>query len=182
MRGHPALPFLALGPVVLGGLWLAHARGVDPLPAVAWFGGGWLTWTLAEYLMHRFFFHLARTSEARRVIAFLVHGHHHIYPSDRRRLAATPLQFASVTLLFLGVWQLAAGPAWPVALAGSTWGYLVYEAVHYRAHHGRPRTRLGRALRRHHLQHHHHDNRQRYGISSPLWDWILRTAGTRTPK
>lgn len=55
-------------------------------------------------------------------------------------------------------------------------GYLAYEALHHRAHHERaPKSRVLRALVRHHLRHHYLAPDACWGISSPLWDWIFRT-------
>jgi dihydroceramide fatty acyl 2-hydroxylase len=125
--------------------------------------------------MHRFLFHARVTSETGKIVTFLAHGHHHVYPQDPRRIAATPLQLGSLALLFWGAFELALGTRAPIAMAGMLAGYLAYERVHWSAHHGQPRTTLGRALRRYHLAHHHRDPRHHWGIGSPLWDLVFRT-------
>ncbi len=174
-RAPPWSPYALHLPLVA----LILAFGTAPLsPArvAALVAAGALAWTLVEYWLHRLFFHLGPTSDARRVTAYLVHLHHHHAPADRARLVATPAQSLSLALLLLGAYTLGAGPAarWPL-LAGSLLGYLAYELVHLCAHHGRPRTALGRALRRHHLRHHFADAGHNFGISSPLWDLVFRT-------
>lgn len=177
-RTPPWLPCALVLPVealfIARGLPLVSAR---PIVALGLFGLGAVTWTLVEYLMHRFLFHAPVTSETGRIVTFLAHGHHHVYPQDRRRIAATPLQIGSLSLLFWGGFDLTLGAAAPIAMAGTLAAYLAYEVVHWRAHHGRPTTALGRALRRHHLAHHHVDPRFRWGIGSPLWDIVFRTMG-----
>lgn len=177
-RTPPWLPYVLVLPVlglcVSLGLPLVVAR---PAFALGLFGLGAVSWTLVEYLMHRFLFHAPVTSETGRIITFLAHGHHHVYPHDPRRIAATPLQIGSLSLLFWGAFELTLGAATPIAMAGTLAAYLAYEVVHWRAHHGRPTTALGRALRRHHLAHHHVDPRFRWGIGSPLWDVVFRTMG-----
>lgn len=137
---------------------------------------GALAWTFVEYWLHRLFFHLRPGGDARRVTSYIVHRHHHAAPADRARLVATPAQSVSLALLLLAVYGALAGPSarWPL-IAGTLLGYLGYELVHYSAHHRRPRTALGRALRRHHLRHHFADAGTNFGISSPLWDLVFRT-------
>jgi dihydroceramide fatty acyl 2-hydroxylase len=169
----PWLPYLVIGPIVIAILatetW--SARSVVLLVI------GALVWSLVEYAMHRFLFHARATSENARAVLLLVHGHHHVWPDDRWRIAATPIQFGSLALLLDGVFELALDRASAdVAFAGAMIGYLAYEAVHYHAHHGRARDGILGALRRHHMLHHHDDPRSRWGIGSPLWDWVFRTA------
>ena len=174
-RTPPWAPYVVVSPIIAA-LLLAGATRVAVLEITGLVLAGVLAWTLVEYLMHRFLFHFRARTPRGRVVSFLVHGHHHLYPDDPSRIAATPLQFGSLALLAGGVSHLALGPrSWAPALAGFLIGYLAYEAIHFFAHYGSPRTSLGRALRRHHLRHHHESARARWGISSPLWDWVFRT-------
>jgi sterol desaturase/sphingolipid hydroxylase (fatty acid hydroxylase superfamily) len=169
-RGHPALPFVLAMPAI--GFFLERAPPLDPLASVGIFALGALAWTLVEYAMHRFLFHLRRA----KTIAFIVHGHHHVSPRELSRLAATPVQLGSLALLLAGFWQLALPSAWTLAMAGTLSGYLAYEALHHVAHHETPKNALVRALARHHLKHHYEHPDACFGISSPLWDWIFRTS------
>lgn len=174
-RAHWLSPYLIYLPPIA--IILAFGTSSFDLPRLlALVGGGWLVWTLVEYWLHRAFFHLRPATPARAVTSFLVHRHHHVAPNDRTRLVATPLQSGALALLLLAVYTPLAGPAarWPL-LAGSLLGYLAYELAHYSAHHRRPRTALGRALRRRHLRHHFTDRGADFGISSPLWDLVFRT-------
>jgi hypothetical protein len=175
-RSHPLVPYLLVLPSAAACAWRGIDLGVAPLAALGLAGVGWLAWSLVEYLMHRFLFHARVTSETGRIATLLAHGHHHVWPQDPRRIAATPIQIGSLALLFHGLFRVALGPAmgW-CALAGALAGYVAYEAVHWHCHHGRPRTRLGRALKEHHMRHHHAEPRSRWGIGSPLWDWVFRT-------
>ena len=54
-------------------------------------------------------------------------------------------------------------------------GYLAYEYVHLALHHASPKSRLGCYFRRHHLTHHAHGREGNFGVSSPLWDFLLGT-------
>lgn len=176
--GHPALPFVLVTPAV--GYALDRHAAQPPAGALGsalLFALGVLGWTLVEYLMHRFLFHPPARSPLVRVIAFIIHGHHHVTPRERSRLAATPVQIASLSLLMGGLWHLALGPErLPILMAGTLSGYLAYEAIHHLAHQEQPTSRLLLALVRHHRRHHERGD-TRWGISSPLWDWVFRTLG-----
>lgn len=175
-RGHPALPFVVVAPLLGWCLSEYRAAPVHGLAAsLGLFALGALAWTLLEYLMHRFLFHFPAKGDPGKVTTFIVHGHHHVHPDEPSRLAATPVQFLSLLALMWGLWRLTLGDAWTIALAGTMTGYLAYEAVHHVVHHGSGGGPILRALRRHHLAHHHGGERSRWGISSPLWDWVFRT-------
>jgi len=173
----PWLPYLVMGPIAIGSLTESYfALSTTRWLALAAFGA--LVWSLVEYAMHRWLFHAPATSESSRVVLLLVHGHHHVWPDDRWRIAATPIQFGSLALLLFGIFSLALpGPDAHATFGGAMVGYLAYEAVHYFAHHGRVQDGWLGALRRHHMRHHHDDPRSRWGIGSPLWDVVFRTMG-----
>lgn len=176
-RSHPAMPYVAVLPFALACAWYALALGVPPATGAALFALGWLAWTLVEYLMHRFLFHWPARGETARIATLLAHGHHHVWPQDPRRIAATPIQVISIALLFHGIFRLALGERWAwAAMSGAMAGYVAYEAVHWMCHHGRPRSRVLRALKEHHMRHHHLAPGSRWGIGTPLWDWVFRTA------
>ena len=56
-------------------------------------------------------------------------------------------------------------------------GYLAYDGTHYAVHHFRMSSPWGRWIKRYHMIHHHTGVDARYGVSSPLWDWVFGTAG-----
>lgn len=173
----PWLPYVTIGPLAIAAMiGASSALGAGWLALDA--ALGMLVWSLVEYLMHRFLFHAPAKSEAARVVLLLVHGHHHLWPDDPRRVAATPIQFGSLALLLHGLTTLALpSPHARAVWAGTMLGYLAYEAAHWIAHHGRATDGALGALRRHHMQHHHVDPASRWGIGSPLWDYVFRTTG-----
>jgi len=167
------LPFVTYAPLVAGLLVAQRRAGLLHLgwPVLA----GVLLWTLVEYVLHRFGLHLPQHSRAWRVAYFLVHGHHHADPRDSERLVAALPQSALLLALVYGLASLALdGAAAAALLAGTTLGYLAYEAAHWSIHHVRRPGPLLRRLARHHLAH-HGDPTSRYGISSPLWDVLFGT-------
>ena len=54
-------------------------------------------------------------------------------------------------------------------------GYFFYEYLDFQAHHGTSRGRLTRYFRKYHLQHHNYDATVRYGVTSPLFDYLFGT-------
>ena len=61
---------------------------------------GLFIWTITEYLLHRFIFHLELKSKIGARIHFIFHGVHHDYPSDSRRLVMPPSVSIPLATLF----------------------------------------------------------------------------------
>jgi hypothetical protein len=174
-RSHPLIPYVSVLPFAM---FCAFRARVSMLgEGLLFFTIGWLGWSLLEYAMHRFLFHANVRRESLRIATFLAHGYHHVWPDDPRRITATPLQITSVVLLLSGIFHLAfdEARAW-AALSGAMIGFVAYEAVHWMCHHGEPKVRVLRALKQHHMRHHHIAPHTRFGIGTPLWDWIFRTS------
>jgi sterol desaturase/sphingolipid hydroxylase (fatty acid hydroxylase superfamily) len=178
-KAHPIMPGVWWGPI-FG--YCVCATVADPRfaagTALAGFVLGFLAWTLIEYLLHRFVFHLApdQSFESKRK-QFMVHGYHHEFPNDRLRLVAPLLLSAPIGIVIALVYFLLLGRYHGLIwFAGTIVGYLAYDWVHYYTHHFRPTTRLGKFLRRYHMEHHYKDSDSHFGISSPLWDWVFGTA------
>jgi dihydroceramide fatty acyl 2-hydroxylase len=156
-------------------LYLASAE-LRPLSIALWAAFGVLSWTLLEYLLHRYVFHFApaEKSQLQRDASWLIHGIHHDYPWDRDRLVMPPTVTAIIAasvwfgFRFLG----SAEHAW---FSGLVLGYVWYDLTHYYLHHAAPVTPVGKWLRRYHLVHHFQTPEVRYGITSPLWDFVFRT-------
>ena len=85
-RVHWTVPLWIFLPII--GIFLYYALNRFSLPA----GGvafallaGLFTWTLTEYSLHRFLFHMNPKSEWGKKIHWTFHGVHHDYPSDPLR-------------------------------------------------------------------------------------------------
>jgi sterol desaturase/sphingolipid hydroxylase (fatty acid hydroxylase superfamily) len=181
---HPAFPGAFWGPVIAGCIYFS-VRDTDTTLAagVAMFGLGFLLWTLLEYVLHRYLFHLAPepTFESK-LKQFMVHGYHHEFPNDRMRLVAPLILSGPISIVTAALYYVLAGPQyWLTGFAGTVAGYLAYDWIHYYTHHFRPTTRLGKYLRRYHMEHHYRDSESHFGISSPLWDWVFGTARSKKP-
>lgn len=140
--------------------------------------GGVASWTLLEYLLHRFVFHFSPSpdSEFAQDVHFLVHGVHHDWPHDADRLVMPPVLSILLAFLIGTPLRLAVGPhLFPPAFAGLVVGYLWYDLTHYAVHHVKPRTELGAKIRRHHYLHHFKTPGARFGVSTPFWDYVFGT-------
>lgn len=173
---HPILPGLWVLPLATVTTWFSLQNfGVALTLAITVVGI--LSWTLMEYVLHRWLFHRVPSSwEFDKVQMFMLHGYHHEFPNDPWRLVAPPIMAWPVTLIvgaiLVGVLGAPLGSAY---LGGIALGYLSYDWIHYYEHHGKPKGRYGKMLRRLHSIHHFQDSEVNHGISSPLWDFVLRT-------
>ncbi len=165
------------GACLLAGLWQGR---FSPTQAIALVLAGVLGWTLLEYLLHRFVFHLDRWLPWARGLAFLLHGCHHEEPDDASRdvmplLGSLPF-FASLLVLA----ALLLGPARGATLVGALGlAYLAYDVTHYACHQWPMQGPVASFLKRHHLRHHYADSRSNFGVSSPLWDVVFGTLRRR---
>jgi dihydroceramide fatty acyl 2-hydroxylase len=176
---HPLVPALLWTPVVTWLLWRSFAvHHLDKAVVAALGAGGLIVWTFTEYAMHRFVFHLAPRSAVHRRLQFIVHGVHHEDPDDPTRLLMPPAPAAITAAALYVVFRMVLGSEWiDPFFAAFLMGYLAYDYTHFVIHRRSPRTRLGRYLRRRHMRHHFVTPDARWGVTSPLWDWIFRTTG-----
>ncbi len=184
--------FTHISPVTIVVIWLpiaayllvsaVLARGGAAFIVTAFVLGVFI-WTFAEYTLHRFLFHHKPTSPRQERIFFLFHGIHHAQPQVKTRLVMPLPVSIPAALIFWGLFHLVAGvlfgaPQWVAPLmSGFLSGYLAYDLTHYATHHWPMRSRYAKFLKRHHMQHHYKDPATRFGVSSPLWDYVFQTQG-----
>ncbi len=182
--------FTHISPVTIVVIWLPIAAYLA-VSAVLASGGaayvpvafvlGLFIWTFAEYTLHRFLFHHKPTSPRQERIFFLFHGIHHAQPQVKTRLVMPLPVSVPAALIFWGLFHLVAGvlfgaPQWVAPLlSGFLLGYLAYDLTHYATHHWPMRSGYAKFLKRHHMQHHYKDPATRFGVSSPLWDYVFGT-------
>jgi sterol desaturase/sphingolipid hydroxylase (fatty acid hydroxylase superfamily) len=173
-------------PIVM--LFLAYAAAGTPgagLPAFIPLGFliGLFLWTFAEYTLHRFLFHYKPRSPRQERIFFLFHGIHHAQPQVKTRLVmpfpvSIPMAAILFGLVYLVVSVVLRAQQWVAPLmAGFLLGYIIYDLTHYATHHWTMRSGFAKCLKRYHMQHHYKDPNTRFGVSSPLWDYVFRTRG-----
>jgi len=145
------------------------------------FFGGLFFFSLVEYLMHRYLYHIPATTQRRKNISYTMHGVHHDYPKDKSRLAMPPvLSLLIATILFI-VYRAVLGDLVFGFLAGFLVGYAGYLAIHYSVHAFRVPKNFLKVLWHHHAIHHYREPDRAFGVSSPLWDYVFRTMPRKSP-
>lgn len=181
---HPIVPALIYVPVVAytGALGFG---GTSPALAVLGLLGGLLFWTLLEYSLHRFLFHLPRRGPVSTWLYLTFHGVHHMYPDDRLRLVMVPTISLPLAVFFWIAFSSLLPPGvWQAAYAGLVAGYLGYDYSHWATHFLKlpkagvlaPVAAIVRGQRRRHMRHHFADHDRGYGVSVGLWDHVFGTA------
>ncbi len=148
-------------------------REVALLTITLAFASGVLTWSLAEYTIHRWAGHDRRFGGNFFEVEHTAHHSrgHYFAPTWKKGLAAA----AAAALLAgpaIAVAGLANGVAW---VAGTVGFYLCYELLHRLEHVFGGIGAYGRWARKHHFYHHFHDPNTNHGVTSPLWDWVFGT-------
>ena len=143
---------------------------------IAWlFVVGLLIFSLIEYLMHRYLFHLTPSTPKRQEIAYKIHGVHHDYPKDKDRLAM-PIPVSMILAAgFYFFFKFVMGNLVYGFLPGFFMGYASYLWVHYMVHAFQPPKNWFKILWVHHGIHHYKQQDRAFGVSSPLWDVIFGT-------
>ncbi|MGV3509469.1 MAG: sterol desaturase family protein [Sphingobacteriaceae bacterium] len=138
------------------------------------------SWTLFEYIAHRYLFHFNASSSLGQRIVYIFHGNHHEYPRDKERLFMPPLPsilaaivmfsiFYEISLLITGTGNYAF-----VFFPGFIIGYLIYVSMHYAIHAFAPPKLMKGLWRNHHLHHYKYPEKG-FGVSSTLWDRVFGT-------
>ena len=172
---HPSVPFIFYIPIITGLMVWALATGVTSWAmAATFFVLGWVTWDVMEYAIHRYFFHWEGNGPFTRKLHDIVHGYHHKYPDDDKRLvmplgASIPL----AALIALLLWMVHRPAATLPVFCGIVAAYLFYDFTHWSTHYRTPLTAWGRAVRSHHMAHHFADPKHNFGISHRWIDWLL---------
>ncbi|KAF9518007.1 hypothetical protein BS47DRAFT_1338898 [Hydnum rufescens UP504] len=130
---------------------------------------GNIIWTLLEYFLHRFLFHIdARLPDhpLSLVLHFLLHGIHHYLPMDGLRLVMPP----AIVLPHV---------VFPTAIAngiisGAFAFYVLYDCMHYALHHTRLPAYI-REQKKYHLSHHYKNFELGFGVTSKIWDYVFGT-------
>ena len=133
---------------------------------------GICTWSLCEYMLHRFVGHSKQ----------LVHGftkehrsHHsngeHFMPVSQKIQTSVSvlIPIFIISIIVMGK---------PMGLGfslGFTLFFCVYEYMHKRAHNHPPRNAYERWIYKHHFYHHYSAPNKNYGFTSSIWDIIFGT-------
>lgn len=174
-RTHIAVPltiFVVYAAVLL--YWSITHTSLSPGLTISLFGIGAITFTLIEYLTHRYIFHMGTFTKWREKFQYTVHGVHHEYPKDKERLAMPPLLSITISTLLLLLLRLVLGDYTFAFLPGFLVGYAYYLSIHYIVHVYQPPKNMFRVLWVNHAIHHYKDG-EYFGVTSPLWDHVFGT-------
>jgi len=179
-RTHIAIPVGLFFLYAAGLIYYAYvATDLSMLAIIGLFFAGWFVFTFVEYQVHMRLYHLEPSTEKRKEIAYKFHGIHHDYPKDKQRLAMPPVMSVAIGTVLLFLFELILDKYSFGFLAGFMVGYAFYLLVHYSVHIFRPPFKFLKPLWTNHAVHHYKDDTVYFGVSSPLWDYIL---GTRPEK
>jgi sterol desaturase/sphingolipid hydroxylase (fatty acid hydroxylase superfamily) len=174
---HWSVPLILFVPVTSYLLYrAAETPGLTTTYGIFLWFAGLFVWTLAEYVMHRFIFHYEPTSNFGKYMHFMMHGVHHDYPNDSKRLVLPPSMSIPLAAAFFALYYVLLGPTYVYPFfAGFLVGYMLYDEIHYATHHAPLKNSFWQKVKHHHVLHHYHDPQKGYGVSSPLWDVVFGT-------
>ena len=174
-KTHPIVIYSLYFPVIVALLYYGHAYktlGIGREAGIFIIGA--LSWSVFEYFMHRYLFHMLVESARARKIIYTMHGVHHEFPRDQERLFMPPVPSIIVSILLFSLFYWLMGWNALAFFAGFLFGYLVYGSMHFAIHAFAPPKFMKALWRNHHL-HHYKSPEKGFGVSSVLWDVVFRT-------
>ena len=175
-RTHISIPITLFLSISTVSMYYGLVSTLIPIGfGLAFFLLGLLAFTLVEYLMHKHFFHMEPDTPLKDKLQYNVHGVHHDYPRDKDRLAMPPFVSAAYAAILYLVFTLLMGDFALYFLPGFLLGYSGYLGVHYVVHVYNPPKNFLKVLWVNHAIHHYKDPDSAFGVSSPLWDYLLGT-------
>lgn len=136
---------------------------------------GFLSFTLVEYLMHRYLYHMVPDTKWKDKLQYSLHGVHHDYPKDKDRLALPPFITGLYAAILFLLFYLIMGEFAYYFLPGFLGGYTMYLGVHYIVHAYQPPKNFLKVLWINHAIHHYKDPDVAFGVSTPIWDYVFGT-------
>jgi len=174
-KTHPVVIYSIYFPVIIFMLYYGHAyKGLTVGNEVLLFIVGALLWSLFEYIMHRYLFHMIVESERAKRFVYTMHGVHHEFPRDRERLFMPPVPSIIVACVIFSLMYFIMHWSALAFFPGFLFGYIMYGSMHFAIHAFAPPKMLKALWRNHHL-HHYKAPERGFGVSSVLWDVVFRT-------
>lgn len=131
---------------------------------------GFLSWSFAEYILHRFLGHETNLSR-------IFKREHFAHHKDNASFASTLIKFTTsvgvITTMTIVLYFLIGAKFGFIVSIGFTLGYLYYEMVH-RYIHEKPKL-IPNFLIEHHMSHHKLYPLANYGVTTRLWDRVFKT-------
>lgn len=141
---------------------------------------GLFSWSIIEYFAHRVLYHFPVKSPLLRQYMYMYHGVHHREPFASSRVTMPVLPAA----LFFVVAYLGLNFVIPERYFSSIFGayilgYALYESLHFAIHRLDLDLPFIRYMRRHHMAHHLGGPQQKFGLTTPIWDYVFGTLGKK---
>jgi 4-hydroxysphinganine ceramide fatty acyl 2-hydroxylase len=174
-KTHPVVVYSMYFPVIVFMLYYGVSyKGLSIGKEVLLFVFGALFWSLFEYIMHRYLFHMIVESPKAQKFVYTLHGVHHEYPRDKERLFMPPVPSIIIATIIFSIMRLLMGWNALAFFPGFLLGYLMYGSMHFAIHAFAPPKFMKALWRNHHL-HHYKNDHMGFGVSSTLWDHIFGT-------
>jgi cyclopropane-fatty-acyl-phospholipid synthase len=155
----------------------AVRSGAHPGVCAAFVLAGAVTWTLLEYIAHRYILHGPFPDGPGPLQHFLhrqfdhLHVAHHERPWDGNHISGTIRDTLPLVLVLAGLAALAPLHTAPLLLVGIVQSYVIGEWIHHSVHFYKFDSAYFRYIRRHHLYHHsRHGQHVAFGLTSHVWD------------
>lgn len=128
---------------------------------ILWFVAGLIIWSLMEYGIHRFLFHITLRND---------HWLHHINEGGYVGISAYKTG-SIILLLFLLSWLTST----LLLFQGVIFGYFLYIVIHDAIHHNNFITQLIPTLSHAHMRHHEVGDEKNFGVITMFWDKLFGT-------
>ena len=175
-KTHISIPLVIFYGIAVAAIWWSiDVLHLDVVATIALFLVGLFFFTLTEYTVHRYFYHMGTDSPKKARMQYVFHGVHHEHPRDKKRLALPPLMSVLVASMFIGLFRLLLGEHGFAFGGGFMAGYATYLLAHYAIHVYNPPKNILRVIWKHHNLHHFVGDTGAFGVSSPFWDHIFGT-------
>lgn len=154
---------------------LTHIE-ISFLSRVGFFVLGGLTWTFLEYVLHRWVLHWHPKNKNLKEFIENIHLIHHRRPEDDSIVCISAVNCLVLWVVIFAIFLALFG--WQVSLlatSGTALMMVIYDITHYSTHYMEPTNWLLKRLKKYHMKHHFTNNRTRFGVTSPVWDYVFGT-------
>lgn len=174
---HPVVINVMYSTIAISLMCIFYFEIEQNLPKIIlWFFIGFFSWTLGEYLMHRFLYHKIKDASYDTGLQYTLHGIHHQYPNDDGKIVLPPVPSLIIASLFFGLFYVTMGNYAFTFGPGFMLGYTAYQNVHWITHqYAPPKKGIHKYWWEAHNIHHFQQHDRSFGVTSPLWDMVFRT-------
>lgn len=159
-------------------IFLGYSLFASELPVtkvLLLFIAGFISFTLVEYIVHKYAYHMDDSTPGRAKLQYTLHGVHHEDPKDKSRLAMPVPMGLILASLFFFIFYMIMDYNAIAFFPGFVLGNSAYLFIHYAVHAYPPPKNFLKQLWFNHSIHHYMDHNKCYGVTSPLWDYVFGT-------